>query len=64
MSDGIRMTTKVQKMSVGEINYHIKKILEGSESIAGGSEELASSSEEVAGMAEDLKYKITMFKFD
>ncbi len=62
MSDGIRMTTKVQKVSFNEINSHIKKISQGSQEIASGSEELSSSSEEVSGMAEVLKNKVDIFK--
>jgi methyl-accepting chemotaxis protein len=62
MSDGIRMTTKVQKISFNDINTHIQKINRGSQEIASGSEQLSSSSEEVSGMAELLKNKVDQFK--
>jgi methyl-accepting chemotaxis protein len=62
MSSGIRMSTKVQKMSVGEINGLIQMISEGSENIASGSEELASSTEEVSGMADSLRSMVDVFK--
>ncbi len=61
-SNGIRMTTKVQKLAISEITELIMQITEGSESITQGSEELTSSSEEISGMAESLKSRVDYFK--
>ncbi len=62
MSEGIRMTTRVQKLAVTEITSLISEINESSENITAGSEQLASSSEEVAGMADELKSKVDIFQ--
>ncbi|MCP4132645.1 MAG: methyl-accepting chemotaxis protein [bacterium] len=62
MSDQIRVTTKVQKTAINEINSLIQSINEGTETISSGSEELASNSEEVSAMAEGLKKEVDVFK--
>ena len=62
MSEGIRITTKVQKQAIAEITNLVNGINSGSITISSGAEELSSSSEEIAGLAEFLNSKIDVFK--
>ncbi|TAL39782.1 MAG: methyl-accepting chemotaxis protein [Spirochaetes bacterium] len=62
MSEGIRMTTKVQRIAIEDIKRLIANITASSNSITAGAEELASSTEEVAGMAETFRQKVDGFR--
>ena len=62
MSEGIRITTKVQKQAISEITNLINNINSGSIAISNGAEELSSNSEEIASMAEFLNGKAQEFK--
>lgn len=64
MASDIRMSTKVQRMSITEINDLIENINTGTEEIASNSEELAGNTEEISGMADNLRARIEIFKLD
>lgn len=61
LSESIMMTTKIQKMSVGEINVIINTILESINELASSSEELAANAELVSAMASAMKDKVSQF---
>lgn len=63
-SSSIRMTTKVQKIAVNEINDLILSISGSISNIMSGSKELSAGSREVAGMAEKLNKHVEIFNID
>ncbi|MBN2436741.1 MAG: methyl-accepting chemotaxis protein [Spirochaetes bacterium] len=62
MSQNIRVQSRIQMQSIGEIHDIIHNINRGTSSITAGSEELAASSKEVSHMAEKLQQMIAGFK--
>ncbi|MCX7677900.1 MAG: methyl-accepting chemotaxis protein [Spirochaetes bacterium] len=61
LSESIMMTTKIQKMSINEINDILRSIQEKINELASSSEELAANAELVSSLAMVIKSKVRDF---
>lgn len=61
LSESIMMTTKIQKMSISEINEIIQSILEKVNELASSSQELAANAELISSLAAAMKGKVSDF---